>query len=376
MPSKRVLFLVDVLAPGGLASVVITLARRMAELGHVVGVAVLEPLVAQNPGPDVWLKVQPQSRPPGGQAGFRKQAADFGNSAIKEFEDRFGTADLIVAAGEMALRCAPSWHHPRMVFSSHSSQLGSPKQAGLAGRLRHRFKQWRRGRRLQHLLDGRHVHVVSSGLAAELRRDFGVRPASVDVIPNPFDVADLRRRAHGATPESRVVGSPFIVGVGAFSPNKRFDRLVRAFAESGIDGALVLIGQGPEEGALREIVVELGIGQRVHFLPFHPNHYALVARARLLALTSNSEGLGNVLIEALILGVPALSTDCPHGPRDILGGLDPRALVPMDRLELLPDRLRELVRQPYAIPEAAVARYELDHVVERYLALTERFAAD
>ncbi|MEG2156109.1 MAG: hypothetical protein RRY41_14165, partial [Burkholderiaceae bacterium] len=79
--------------------------------------------------------------------------------------------------------------------------------------------------------------------------------------------------------------------------------------------------------------------------------------------------------EALILGVPAISTDCPHGPRDILGDLDPRALVPLDQLELLPERLRDVVLNPYPIPESAVERYSLDAIVDQYLALADRLGS-
>lgn len=371
--AERVLFLVDTLAKGGLAHVIVTVANRMRQRGITVGIAVLDGIVDHVPDDLVWLRRNPQGRQAGDGKRFRDSSADFGLQASASFEAEMGAADLIIAAGETALRCAPQWQHQRLVFSSHSSQLGAPKHEGWRGKLRHRFKQWRRGRRLKHLLNGRHVHVVSNGLADELRKTFGVRPASLDVIPNPFDIDSIRALSRLETPECRQVSAPFVVGVGAFSENKHFDRLIHAFSASGIEGELVLIGQGPEETALRALAQSLGVAQRTHFIPFHPNHYALVARANLLALTSNSEGLGNVLIEALILGVPALSTDCPHGPRDILGKLDPRALVALDRLERLPERLRDLVRHPYPIPESCVERYELDHVVEQYLALADRF---
>ena len=154
---------------------------------------------------------------------------------------------------------------------------------------------------------------------------------------------------------------------------KRFDRLIDAFAQSGVDGDLVLVGQGPEEAALRARADDRGIGQRFRIVPFHANHHALVRNARLLVLTSDSEGLANVLVESLIVGVPALATDCPHGPRDILAPLDERALVPMSRLDLLPVRLRELTRDPYPIPEALVQRFALDRIVDQYLALAELF---
>lgn len=371
MSLKRILFVVDTLRQGGLARVIVVLAEAMSARGHTVGVAVLDSVVEEPLASSIWIKRHGRQRPARGLGAYLGQAAQFGAAAIRDFESAHGPADLVIAAGELALRCAREFEHPRLVLSSHSSQLGSPKHEGWLGRWRHIIKRWRRSRRLRGLLDGRSVHVVSQGLAAELHETLGVAPRRLNVIGNPFDIEAIRAAACRGSPEASAQTRPFVAGVGALSQGKRFDRLVSAFAASGLDGDLVVIGQGEQEQHLRSLAAELGISERFRIIPFHPNHYALLAKARVLVLTSNSEGLPNVLNEALILGVPAISTDCPHGPRDILGGLDPRALVPLDQLELLPERLRDVVEHPYAIPESAVERYSLDSIVDQYLALAE-----
>ncbi|MEG0822007.1 MAG: glycosyltransferase [Burkholderiaceae bacterium] len=375
MSPKRILFIVDTLRQGGLARVIVVLAEAMSARGHTVGVAVLDSVVEEPLASSIWLTRHDRQRPARGLGAYLGQAAQFGTAAIRDFESENGAADLVIAAGELALRCADTIEHPRLVFSSHSSQLGSPKHEGWLGRWRHVIKRTRRGLRLRRLLNGRNVHVVSQGLAAELRETLGVAPRRLSVIGNPFDIEAIRAAAGRGSPEARAQTRPFVIGVGALSQGKRFDRLVHAFAASRLDGDLILIGQGEQEQHLRALAAELGISERFRIIPFHPNHYALVAKARVLILTSNSEGLGNVLIEALILGVPAISTDCPHGPRDILGDLDPRALVPLDQLELLPERLRDVALNPYPIPESAVERYSLDAIVDQYLALADRLGS-
>lgn len=373
MSTRPVLFLVDTLAKGGLAHVVVTVVDRLQARGHAAGIAVLDGSIDTRPRDDVWLACNPVSRGALSARALRSHAARFGMDAITQFTRLAGAPHLIIAAGELAIRCANTWNDPRIVFSSHSSQLGSPKHKGVLGDLRRAFKRLRRGHRLRSLLDGRHVHVVSAGLADELVKDFGVRPASLSVIGNPFDIEAIRNRASQATPESAAQTLPFVIGVGELNARKDFATLVRAFALSRLDGELVLVGQGEQEPALRRLASKLGLAERVRIVPFHPNHFALVRKARALAHTSQSEGFGNVLIEALILGVPAISTDCPHGPRDILGAVDPRALVPLGDVALFAERLRDIVQHPYSIPDAAVRRYDVECVVDQYLALADNF---
>ncbi|MBL8515100.1 MAG: glycosyltransferase [Betaproteobacteria bacterium] len=371
MQKRRILIVCDGLLKGGLARVVIDWIQGLTARGHLVGLALLGPHI-DYPLPDgLWMRVHGQRAPSGGVARWRHRRAlgAFMSEAVAAFEREHGAADLVIAAGESALRCAAHVSHPNLWMSSHSSQLQAPKGDGWIARLRFRIKVLRRGARLKPLLDGKKVHVVSEGLARELTATLGVRPARIEVIHNPFDVTALRARAALATPESTAQTREFIVGVGEFNPRKAFDRLITAFAHSRFGGDLVLIGQGPDQPALERQARDLGIASRVKFVPFHDNHYALVQRAKLLVMTSRSEGLGNVLIEALILGVPAVALDCPHGPRDILEPVCADALLAPEVLDQLPARIDRFVGTPYAIGETHLARFRAEHVMDRLLNL-------
>ena len=197
MSAKRILFLPDNLEPGGLSRVVLVLAESLLARGHRVGLGVLQGNVEQSVPAGAWLRAHAAVRPRQRfrHVAFRRAITRFARSAIDQFEADCGEADLVIAAGELAIRCVPAVGHAHLVLSSHSSQLQAPKHAGWPGRARLAFKRLRRGYRLRRLLDGHHVHVVSEGLADELTGELGVRPASLHVIYNPFDIESIRARA-------------------------------------------------------------------------------------------------------------------------------------------------------------------------------------
>lgn len=369
---RTLMMVVDTLQRGGLAKVELELAQAFVEQGHRVGLLCLSskrdyPLPEGLAFHATWTHEVARYR---WQAvAIRRAQQQWIKEQLAVFERQLGQADLVLGAGELCLRLMPALGHPGLVLSSHSSQLQAAKAPGSLGRARLIFKRWRRGARLRRLLNGQRVHVVSDGLAHELTDVLKVRPRKLVTIYNPFDVALMRKQSLQTTPQSEAQVRPFVMGVGEFNSRKAFHRLIRALHDSGLQEDLVLVGQGPLEAALREQARALGLAHRVHFVPFHDNHLALVRKARLLVMCSDSEGLGNVLIEALILGVPVVSTDCPHGPREIIEPLCPEALVPLDALDRLPEVMKQVLAAPYAIPEAYLARYERSQVVARYLAL-------
>ena len=370
---RNILIVVDSLMKGGLARVAIDLLAGFKQHGACVGLLVLRPVMDYSfPAPD-WQRVHAQSGSLSGlgRALHRRRLGVFIAEGIAAFEAECGTADLIIAAGENAPRCAARIEHPRLLLSFHSSQLQAIKGENWIGRWRQAFKIARRRLRAQSLLDNKNVHLISDGLAQELTGVLGVRPRSLSVIYNPFDLEGIRQLAMQATPQATAQVRPFIIGVGEFNSRKAFDRLIQAFSQCRFDGDLVLIGQGEEESSLRRLADKLGVAAKVKFLPFHENHYALLRKASLLVMTSRSEGFGNVLVEAMVLGVPALSIDCPHGPKDILSPFGAQALVPPDRIDLLPARIDELVVHPYAIEAEHVTRFSHEIVLNRYWQLID-----
>jgi glycosyltransferase involved in cell wall biosynthesis len=133
------------------------------------------------------------------------------------------------------------------------------------------------------------------------------------------------------------------MGVGRLIGTKGFDLLIRAFARvrQVVDCRLIILGEGKERRSLLALAGEVGVAESVD-LPGHvANPYAWISRARLFVLASRWEGSPNVVIEALGLGVPVVSTDCPGGVRELLQDGRCGTLVALDDEAMLAQAIQE-----------------------------------
>lgn len=131
------------------------------------------------------------------------------------------------------------------------------------------------------------VTAVSENLARRTRenfcRDFGGRACDISVVRNFVDTDLFRPTDH------RADAQPTVVHVSNFRPVKRVPWLVRAFAQVAqqVDARLVLVGDGPEHGACRALVRELGIAKRVQFIGERDALPELLSPADVFALSSS-----------------------------------------------------------------------------------------
>src|SRR3546814_956662 len=89
--------------------------------------------------------------------------------------------------------------------------------------------------------------------------------------------------------------------------------LIEAFAQAGLPGSLVIMGEGPLRGALEARIMQLGLEGRVHLPGFLENPFAVLKRASLFALPSNAAGFPNGLVEAMACGLPVVAANCEIG---------------------------------------------------------------
>ncbi|MPT47036.1 MAG: glycosyltransferase [Sphingobium sp.] len=161
-----------------------------------------------------------------------------------------------------------------------------------------------------------HVIAVSAGIADDLRTHYRVKPEKMTTIANPVD--RQRIRAAAGEPVEPLVKGPYAIAISRLSRNKNAILTVEGLAASRSDLSLLILGQGPEQEAIKARAAELGLADRVVMPGFVANPYPYLAGASCYLSGSNAEGFPNGLVEALALGVPAISANCPSGPSEIL----------------------------------------------------------
>ncbi|MER5633953.1 glycosyltransferase [Streptomyces nitrosporeus] len=239
---------------------------------------------------------------------------------------------------------------------------------------------YRLRREIQHrygLLDA--VTTVTEADARDYRERLRLPGVRIEAIPNSVPAPE----APPATADAR-----WIVAAGRLHRVKRYDVLVRAFArvaEARPGWGLRIYGAGDatgdEQQALRALVDELGLGERVHLMgSVHPME-AEWPKGSIAAVTSERESFGMTIVEAMRCGVPVVATDCPHGPAEIIeDGTDGR-LVPLGDTRAFADALLALVddddlrRRMGRAALTASARFDPAPIAERHERLFAELAA-
>jgi len=221
------------------------------------------------------------------------------------------------------------------------------------------------------------VVAVSNGVAEDMCRVSGLARKYVQTVYNPIDFKGLAVAAKEPLDEAWFAAGepPVILAIGRLEVQKNFPNLLRAFAEvrRSTPARLLILGEGSERERLTAMVAEMGLGEDVALPGFVANPAAYMARSAVFAMSSSWEGMPVALIEALTLGVPVVSTDCPSGPAEILDKGTYGELVPMDDSPALAGAILKVLggeKKPSAMEW--LAQFDSDLITERYLELMSR----
>ncbi|MBI1942747.1 MAG: glycosyltransferase [Betaproteobacteria bacterium] len=359
----RIGFIVTNLAGGGAEKAVLNTAAGLAARGHRVEVILLEHVAAHAVPAAIGLHALTREGREASKGWLGKRLAARRLARLLERlegEERFSLlVSTLPYADEVALlaRAPAHWCRIANTLSAEVARLAARDPSTAARRIARYRKMYSGGRLI----------AVSQGVAEDLSRGAGVVPSRIEVIPNPFDFSAIRQMASAP---AELPQRPYLLHAGRFSAQKRHDLLLDAFARLRAPRRLVLLADA--DPALERMIRERGLEGRVQVAGFQQNPYPWIASAELLVLCSDHEGLPNVIIEALALGVPVVSTDCPSGPREILGAALPDCLVPTgDGVALAAAIERALEHRP------CTSRVDLQRFAKApVLAAYERLAAE
>lgn len=211
------------------------------------------------------------------------------------------------------------------------------------------------------------IIAVSAGVADDVASFVGLPRDRITVIHNPLLLPQ-------ALPDPAIMatkwrpGTKRILAVGTLKEQKNYSLLLRAVSQlrDRLPVSLVILGDGPLRQEVERQIVDEGLESTVVLEGFTTDPWPYFAAADLFVLSSNFEGFGNVIVEALYAGLPVVSTDCPNGPSEILGGGQYGTLVPCKNEKALVDGILAAIRRrndPKALKSRALVvsgHYSID----------------
>ena len=217
------------------------------------------------------------------------------------------------------------------------------------------------------------VIVTSEGVADDMSRYTGLARTHIRVTPSPV-IPDSLLQERLPLPDHPWFGQreePLILSAGELCGRKDFETLLRAFAllHAKQRCRLMILGRGKRRASLLQLAEQLGVAADIALPGFVDSPYAYMAHADLFAFTSRWEGLGFVLIEALAVGTPVVSTDCPSGPSEILQEGRYGPLVAVGDVEAMAEAMRQVLQNPLPAEQLrqAARPYTVSAATDAYL---------
>jgi len=190
----------------------------------------------------------------------------------------------------------------------------------------------------------------------------------IEILPNPVDVTGLRDRARN--PDRTAGEGRRVVCVSRLAAGKGVEELVRMFvAHTEPADRLILVGDGPLRSAVEQTIVEVGAAGRVLMTGALDDPAPLIAGADAVVVPSRSEGMPNVVLEALALGTPVIATSDLTSLEGLMEKCSDGAVRLVSRSELgatlASVRVLGTGPRPTLLPDG----HEIDNVVRQLRAL-------
>lgn len=216
--------------------------------------------------------------------------------------------------------------------------------------------------------------VPSNGVKIDLINNYNISNNQIKIIHNAIDITEITKLSEEDLPLKYLKSKPYIIAVGRLHKEKDYPTLIKAFSiiSDSICENLLILGTGEDHNSIKQIIFDLNLENRIELVGFQINPYKFIKHASALVLSSKYESFGIVITEAMALGVPVVSTDCPSGPKEIINdgayGLltivsNPDDLAQKIKLLLTDQKLKEnIIKNSHT----RVMDFDIDSIVKQY----------
>jgi len=195
------------------------------------------------------------------------------------------------------------------------------------------------------------IIVICDDMKDQVIKLFPELENKIEKIYNPFNIEKINKIASDdsylSKLEKELLKEKYIVAVSRLEYDaKGYPILLKAFKlakEQGLEEKLYIVGEGVDRKKIEIKVKELDLEDEVKLLGLQKNPYIWMKNAKLFVHASKNEGFGMVLVEAIICGIPVISTNCPVGPREILEDGKNGVLVEVGNSKEMALKLNELI---------------------------------
>ena len=163
------------------------------------------------------------------------------------------------------------------------------------------------------------VLCVSKIVKDGVEKKYGVKNAKV--IYNPINREKILKLSNEKIDDIKPTNKFKLISVGRLSEEKGDDRLLKVFKQlddEGFDLGLTIVGSGEKYNELTNYIEQNNLKDKVFLLGYRDNPYKYVKNSDLFVCSSISEGFSLVIGEAMAVGIPVISVECP-GPNEVIG---------------------------------------------------------
>ncbi len=223
------------------------------------------------------------------------------------------------------------------------------------------------------------VIAISFAVKKDLVENIHINHNKIEVIYNMVDIVNIeeidfekKKILYNQTfNNDNYLSSKIIIGVGRLESYKNFSYLINAFnilSKEHDEFKLIILGEGKERQKLEQLIKKYGLEDKVKLLGFVNNHMDYMQMSSLFVSPSKIEGFGNVIIEAMAVGLPIIVTDCIGGPKEIVEYGKYGDIVPLNRADLLAEQMHKtLTKKNQPNVKKRAAEFSIDLISKQYL---------